>query len=127
MTEHNHFTLLRLDLDDSGHNTGTIFKLLESLGAESFLIHTASHQQGGKGDRYRVYIELAHGLTLDEWRIVQTYLACSFGADDCSNRPQQIMYLPVKFAGSIYFCPVHRGAALKVYGSQLFKDAIAYE
>lgn len=128
MTEHNRFTLLRLDLDDTPHTIKSLCGSLYALGLSSYLIHTtASHQQDGKGNRYRVYIELEHGLTLDEWRLVQTYLAYAMGADDCSSRPQQIMYLPVRFAGGIYRSHINKGSALKVYGSQLFSDAIAFD
>lgn len=128
ITEHNHFTLLRLDLDDTEHTIKSICDLMKGMGIYSYLIHTtASHRQSGKGDRYRVYIELEHGLTLDEWRLLQTYLAYVVGADDCSNRPQQIMYLPVRFAGGIYRSHINKGPALKVYDSQLFSDAIAFD
>ncbi|MDW6003312.1 hypothetical protein [Vibrio mangrovi] len=128
ITAHNHFTLLRLDLDDTEHCMKTINDTLLGLGIHSFLVHTtASHRQDGKGNRYRVYIELGHGLNLDEWRILQTYLAYCLLADDCSNRPQQIMFLPVRFIGSEYHCHINTGSPLNLGGSQLFDDAITFD
>lgn len=128
MTEHNRFTLLRLDLDDTQHTIKSLCDSLYGLGISSFLIHTtASHLQDGKGNRYRVYIELVHAISLDEWRITQTYLACSLGADDCSNRPQQIMFLPVRFAGDHYQGHVNTGPVLNLYRSQLFIDAVRFD
>lgn len=128
IVEHNHFTLLRHDLDDTEHTFDSIQQVMNSLGIGSYIIHTtASHKQDGKGSRYRVYIELGHALNLDEWRLVQTYLAYSFGADDCSNRPQQIMFLPVRFAGGEYQYHINDGSPLTVYGSQLFDEAIAFD
>jgi hypothetical protein len=128
ITEHNRFTLLRLDLDDTEHTIKTMNDTLCRLGISSSLIHTtASHQQDGKGDRYRIYIELANAISLDEWRITQTYLAYSFGADDCSNRPQQIMFLPVRFAGGQYRGHINKGSALALYRSQLFINAVQFD
>lgn len=128
ITEYNSFTLLRLDLDDTQHTIKSICDSLYELGISSYLIHTtASHQQDGKGNRYRVYIELVHAISLDEWRITQTYLAYSLGADDCSNRPQQIMFLPVRFAGDHYRGHVNTGPVLNLYRSQLFIDAVQFD
>jgi hypothetical protein len=128
MTDHDRFTLLRLDLDDTEHTPETVSDSMASLGIGSHIIHTtASHKQDGKGRRYRVYIELAQALTLDEWRLIQTYLAYSLSADDCSNRPQQIMFLPVLFAGGKYEYHINDGSPLTVYGSQLFDEAIAFD
>jgi hypothetical protein len=128
MTDHDRFTLLRLDLDDTEHTLETVSDIMARLGIGSYIIHTtASHKQDGKGSRYRVYIELAQALTLEEWRIVQTYLAYSLAADDCSNRPQQIMFLPVRFAGGEYQYHINEGSPLTVYGSQLFDEAIAFD
>jgi hypothetical protein len=128
MTDHDRFTLLRLDLDDTEHTFDSVQQVMNALGIGSYIIHTtASHKQDGKGSRYRVYIELAKALTLEEWRMVQTYLAYSLGADDCSNRPQQIMFLPVRFAGGEYQYHINDGSPLAVYGSQLFDEAIAFD
>jgi hypothetical protein len=128
MTDHDRFTLLRLDLDDTEHTFDSVQQVMNDLGIGSYIIHTtASHKQDGKGSRYRVYIELAKALTLEEWRMVQTYLAYSLGADDCSNRPQQIMFLPVRFAGGEYQYHINDGSPLAVYGSQLFDEAIAFD
>jgi hypothetical protein len=128
MADHDRFTLLRLDLDDTEHTLETVSDVMARLGIGSYIIHTtASHKQDGKGSRYRVYIELAQALTLNEWRMVQTYLAYSLAADDCSNRPQQIMFLPVLFAGGEYQYHINDGSPLTVYGSQLFDEAIAFD
>jgi hypothetical protein len=128
MADHDRFTLLRLDLDDTEHTFDSVQQVMNALGIGSYIIHTtASHKQDGKGSRYRVYIELAKALTLEEWRMVQTYLAYSLGADDCSNRPQQIMFLPVRFAGGEYQYHINDGSPLAVYGSQLFDEAIAFD
>lgn len=128
ITEHNNFTLLRLDLDETQHTLETIRETLHSLDVSSYIIHTtASHQQAGKGSRYRIYLELADGVAHDEWQLAQIYLAYCFGADDCSNRPQQIMFLPVRYAGGQYFSYVNNGEPLKLSKSRLFEQAISFD
>lgn len=128
ITEHNNFTLLRLDLDETQHTLETIRDTLHSLDVSSYIIHTtASHQQAGKGNRYRVYIELADGVPQDEWQLAQTYLAYCFEADDCSNRPQQIMFFPTRYAGGQYFNHVNFGESLKLGNSRLIEQAISFD
>ncbi len=125
---HNRFTLLRLDLDDVEITQTEIINRLLALGLYSFAIHTtANHKQKHKGSRYRIYIELAHGITLDEWCLTQTYLAYSMEADDCSNRPQQVMYLPIRFDGDHYEYHINQGTPLHLRGSQLLDKAIAFD
>ncbi|EGQ7810174.1 hypothetical protein I6Y99_004196 [Vibrio parahaemolyticus] len=126
--EHDRFTLLRLDLDDTTHTIESIGKVLQALGISSYLIHTtASHNPDSGLSRFRVYIELAHSVTLSEWRIVQTYLAVSLGGDDCSTRPQQVMYLPVLWAGGWYRSFIAEGNPLKLYRSKLFTEAVQFD
>ncbi|MBE3868099.1 hypothetical protein HJ160_02820 [Vibrio parahaemolyticus] len=85
ITEHNNFTLLRLDIDEPQHTLETIRETLQGLNVSSYIIHTtASHRQAGKGNRYRIYLELADGVAHDDWLLAQIYLAYCFGADDCS-------------------------------------------
>lgn len=107
---HNHFTMLRLDLDDTTFTIPSIRDMLTDLHFDSFAIHsTASHQQKEHGNRYRVYIELAEGLPLEQWQCLETYLSYLFGADDCAGRPQQVMFLPVRFHGDHYEFLIGRG------------------
>ncbi len=125
---HDEMTMLRLDLDDSEYNLNQIKDLLESLGLSSYIIHTtASHKQGNNSSRYRVFIEINQPINLAEWSVVQTYLAYVFGADDCSSRPQQVMFLPVLFKGVKYEKFVSTGTPLKLFDTALFLDAVAFD
>ena len=95
---HDNFTMLRLDLDETKLDIDGIQDALTNMGIASFIIHTtSSHQQQGNGNRYRVYIELAASLSYEVWATLETYLSYVFIADDCASRPQQIMYLPVRY------------------------------
>ncbi|EHR5479231.1 hypothetical protein GNY17_14160 [Vibrio parahaemolyticus] len=125
---HDVMTVLRLDLDDTQYNVNQIKDRLELLGVSSYIVHTtASHKQGNNGSRYRVFIELDKPINLAEWTISQTYLAYVFGADDCSSRPQQVMFLPVLFGGVKYEHFVNHGKPLALYDSQVFKDAVTFD
>lgn len=121
---HNRFTLLRLDLDETKLDMESISDTLSNMGLSSYIIHTtASHQQGDNGNRFRIYIELAASLCFDNWSALQSYLNFIFMADDCASRPQQIMYLPVRFNTDKYLYKIVNGSAFLAEGSQLFKDA----
>lgn len=125
--KHDNFTLLRLDLDDTKLDIDSIADTLESMGIESYIIHTtASHQQDGKGNRYRVYIEIAASITYKVWALVESYLSHVFMADDCATRPQQIMYLPVRFDGDCYEYKIGKGEPLNVADSQILVNAERY-
>jgi hypothetical protein len=125
--QHDNFTLLRLDLDDSKLDLNAIADMLESMAIHSYIIHsTASHQQGDKGNRYRVYIELASSITYATWALVESYLSYVFMADDCATRPQQIMYLPVRFDGDCYEYKIRQGEPLNVANSQILINAESY-
>jgi len=107
--EHDNFTLLRLDLDDTELDIESIKAQLKALGIENYIIHTtAKHQQiddiTGEcyGNRFRVYIKLEEPLNFKDWSLIETYLSRAFNADDCATRPQQIMYLPTSFTGIKY-------------------------
>jgi len=122
---HNNFTLLRLDLDDSTFDLAAIKDLLKQLEVRSYIIHTsASHMQDGRSKRYRIYIQLAEPLSFNVWSLLEKYLCILFGADDCSTRPQQIMYLPSLFPGVIYDYYISEGYALQVNGSLLLEQAV---
>lgn len=126
--EHDNFTLLRLDLDDTEHSVTSIKAQLDKLSIASYIIHTtASHSPTEGRFRYRVYIQLDHGINFDEWRILQTYLCFLFGADDCSNRPQQIMFLPVRFKGDAYEYFVQNGDPLESYYCPVYLQAIEFD
>lgn len=126
--KHDNFTLLRLDLDDTKLDIDSIGDTLESMGIESYIIHTtASHQQDGKGNRYRVYIEIAASITYKVWALVESYLSHVFMADDCATRPQQIMYLPVRYDGDCYEYKIGKGEPLNVADSQILDDALVLE
>ena len=126
--KHNNFTLLRLDLDDTELDIDSIADTLEGMGIKSYIIHTtASHQQDGKGSRYRVYIELVEPINYKVWALVESYLSHVFMADDCATRPQQIMYLPVRFDGDCYNYKIGKGEPLNVADSQILADALALE
>ncbi|ODS13953.1 hypothetical protein [Pseudoalteromonas tetraodonis] len=125
---HDNFTLLRLDLDDTTLDIDSISDMLEGMSIESYIIHTtASHQQGGKGKRYRIYIELAASITYAVWALVESYLSYVFMADDCATRPQQIMYLPVRIIGDSYEYKIGEGEPLYIPKSQILVDAKALE
>ncbi|MBH0028183.1 MULTISPECIES: hypothetical protein [unclassified Pseudoalteromonas] len=125
--KHDNFTLLRLDLDDTKLDIDSIADTLEGMGIESYIIHsTASHQQDGKGNRYRVYIQIAESITYKVWALVESYLSYIFMADDCATRPQQIMYLPVRFAGDCYEYKIGKGEPLNVADSQILVNAERY-
>ncbi len=121
---HDNFTLLRLDLDETPFDIESIQDTLENIGFESYIIHTtANHLHGDKGHRYRVYIELAASLCLEDWQALESFLSSVFGADDCASRPQQIMYLPVRFKGDKYEHLVNEGKAFTAKDSQLLDEA----
>ncbi|WP_350654797.1 hypothetical protein [Pseudoalteromonas sp. D48-MNA-CIBAN-0056] len=125
--KHDNFTLLRLDLDDTKLDIDSIADTLEGMGIESYIIHTtASHQQDGKGNRYRVYIQIAASITYKVWALVESYLSHVFMADDCATRPQQIMYLPVRFDGDCYEYKIGQGEPLDVADSQILVNAERY-
>lgn len=126
--QHDNFTLIRLDLDETKLDLESIADTLEGMAIHSYIIHsTASHQQGDKGNRYRVYIQLAASITYEVWALVEGYLSYVFMADDCAKRPQQIMYLPVRLKDDSYQFKIAEGRALDVESSQLYKDAQAFE
>ena len=111
--KHDNFTLLRLDLDDTGLDIEGIKAQLKALEIGSYIIHTtAKHQQINDatgvcyGNRYRVYIKLEEPLNYKDWSLIETYLSHLFNADDCATRPQQIMYLPTSFTGIKYDCVI---------------------
>jgi hypothetical protein len=121
---HDHFTMLRLDLDETELDVDGIEDALNNMCIASFIIHTtASHHKNGNGNRYRVYIELAASVSYDTWANLETYLSYIFMADDCATRPQQIMYLPVRFKGDTYQYHINKGVPLTVHGSVLLQRA----
>ena len=110
--KHNNFTMLRLDLDEVNYGIDKVESELLALSIASYIIHTtAKHQQGEHGNRYRVYIELAHGLKIDDWSLLQTHLSEVFEADNCATRPQQIMFLPTHFDGIKFESRIGTGEA----------------
>ena len=125
--QYDNFTLIRLDLDETKLDLETIADTLEGMAIHSYIIHsTASHQQGDKGNRYRVYIQLAASITYEVWGLVESYLSYIFMADDCAKRPQQIMYLPVRLKGDTYEYKIGEGSAFDVCTSQLLQEARAF-
>ena len=121
---HDNFTMLRLDLDETDLDLDSIDDALSNMGLTSYIIHTtASHNQHGNGNRYRIYIELAASLSYETWATLETYLSYMFMADDCATRPQQIMYLPVRFKSDTYQYRIIRGGPLTVKDSQLLQRA----
>ncbi|MCO6353259.1 hypothetical protein GBO14_00550 [Pseudoalteromonas shioyasakiensis] len=125
--QHDNFTLIRLDLDDTKLDLESIADTLEGMAIHSYIIHsTASHQQGDKGNRYRIYIQLAASITYEVWALVESYLSYIFMADDCAKRPQQIMYLPVRLKGDTYEYKIGAGSAFDVCASQLLQKARAF-
>ncbi|WP_063704717.1 hypothetical protein [Pseudoalteromonas gelatinilytica] len=125
--QHDNFTLIRLDLDDTKLDLESIADTLEGMAIHSYIIHsTASHQQGDKGNRYRIYIQLAASITYEVWALVESYLSYIFMADDCAKRPQQIMYLPVRLKGDTYEYKIGEGSAFDVCSSQLLQEARAF-
>jgi hypothetical protein len=84
---------------------------------------TASHLQDDHGNRFRVYIELAAALDYGDWAALESYLSYVFRADDCASRPQQIMYLPVRFKNDNYDSLVKDGKAFNAHNSELLRDA----
>lgn len=124
---HDSFTMLRLDLDETELDVDGIDDALNNMGITSYIIHTtASHQQNDNGNRYRVYIELAASLPYDTWATLETYLSYMFMADDCATRPQQIMYLPVRYKGDNYQYRITQGDPLTVDGSELLERANSF-
>ena len=98
---------------------------MEQRHIKSYIIHTtANHMQDGCSKRYRIYIQLAEPLSFNVWSLLEKYLCILFGADDCSTRPQQIMYLPSLFPGVIYDCYISEGDALQVNDSILLEQAV---
>ncbi len=125
---HDNFTMLRLDLDETDLDMDSIDDALNNMGITSYIIHTtASHQQNGNGNRYRVYIELAASLTYEIWATLETYLSYMFMADDCATRPQQIMYLPVRYKGDSYQYHITQGDPLRVENSDLLQRANSFK
>jgi hypothetical protein len=125
---HNNFTMLRLDLDETELDLDGIEDALSNMGLTSYIIHTtASHQQNGNGNRYRVYIELAASLSYEIWATVETYLSYMFMADDCATRPQQIMYLPVRYKGDSYQYHITQGEPLTLEDSELLQRANSFK
>lgn len=132
--DHDNFTLLRIDLDETNLSLVDVKNELKSIGLKSFIVHTtASHQQReplteqSKGNHYRVYIELAASLVYTQWATLETYLSYLFSADDCATRPAQIMYLPVRFDGDKYEYCIADGLPLTVDGSELYTKALEFE
>ncbi len=116
--QHDNFTMLRLDLDDTELSLNGVADKLTKLGFNSFIIHTsASHLHDGKGNRFRVFIQIASSVTYDTWATLETYLSFLFGADDCASRPQQIMFAPLETESYDYKLKV--GDAFDVMGSEL--------
>jgi hypothetical protein len=124
---HDNYTLLRLDLDETPFDIDSISDTLENMELTSHIIHTtASHLQGCKGNRFRVYIQLALALRFDDWAALESYLSYVFKADDCASRPQQIMYLPVRFKNDNYEFKLAEGKAFTAQNSTLLLDAKAF-
>jgi hypothetical protein len=124
---HDNFTMLRLDLDETDLDLDSIDDALSNMGLTSYIVHTtASHQQNNNGNRYRVYIELAASLSYDTWATLETYLSYMFMADDCATRPQQIMYLPVRYKGDSYQYLITQGEPLTVEDSELLQRANSF-
>lgn len=120
--QHDNFTMLRLDLDDTELGINGVTDKLKGLELESFIIHTSSsHLAKGKGNRYRVFIEIASSVTYEAWSTVETYLSLLFSADDCAARPQQIMYAPLDTESYDY--RITKGKAFEVEGSNLLEEA----
>ena len=119
---HNNFTMLRLDLDDTKLELNGVSDELLNLGFNSFIIHTsANHLNESNGNRFRVFIEIASSCCFSEWASIETYLAYLFSADDCASRPNQIMYAPLKT--TTYDYVVRAGEAFSVAGSELLLKA----
>ena len=122
--EHDRFTLLRADLDDSALDIDAVADTLHGMGCESFIVHaTASHQRDGHGNRYRVYVELAEAVPYQQWAAVSGFMAEVFRSDDCASRPQQVMFLPCRLSGDSYECRIGEGEPLTLAGSELLRDA----
>lgn len=112
---HDNFTLLRLDLDDGELTAHDIKICLDSLGFTSYILHTSAsseqiNTETGEiyGKRWRVFIQLAESLSFTDWSICQLALSIVFESDSCTNRPQQIMFLPTYYDGIKY--EVHHSA-----------------
>ncbi len=118
--KHDNFTMLRLDLDVNAPGMKDIVATLKDLDFSRFVVYsTAKHKQikdvatgEAYGNRFRVLIPLANPLTYKDWLNAQIGLSLSipFEADSCADRPQQIMYLPVKYDGDAYVYEVIDGA-----------------
>ena len=125
--EHNRFTLLRVDIDDSHMEIESIADALTGAGLQSWIIHTtASHKWRGGWNRYRVYIELAEAVSFADWALVSGYLAHVFGGDDCATRSQQVMFLPCRLNGDAYEYRISEGDPLYLACSELLSDACAW-
>lgn len=122
--EHNRFTLLRVDVDDSLLELESIVDALTGTDLQSWVIHTtASHKLEGCGNRYRIYIELAEAVSFADWSLVSGYLAYVFGGDDCATRSQQVMFLPCRLNGDSYEYRISDGAPLNLAASEVLSDA----
>ncbi|GAA3909898.1 hypothetical protein [Litoribacillus peritrichatus] len=124
--KHNNFTLLRLDLDDYPYGKHVLERQLKELGIESYIIHSTANHTPNVNNRYRLYIELVESLSYEHWQMVQTYLAYYFGADDCSSRPQQMMFLPFWSTGYEFSIGVGRALDLKELHSKLWFWAVEF-
>lgn len=125
--QHDCMCLLRIDIDETELNCQSIRHALERNHIGSYIIHTThSHQQEGKGRRYRVYIELAESMNVDTWVILEDYLAYLFDADSCASRPQQIMFLPGLFQGHKYRYYISTGEAFEWRNSDFLQFAIEH-
>lgn len=93
--EHDSFTLLRLDLDDTALSINQVTESIYNMGFKSFIVHTTASHKPEQGEyRYRVYIELLAPLNFEQWSAITIHLSRKFNADECIARPQQITYLP---------------------------------
>lgn len=126
---HNNYTLLIADLDEGSPRMLDIWKMLKSAGLCSFIIYsTASHQAEGRGNRWRVCVEITQGIDVDHWGVLQAYLGELLGGDDCTARAQQVSYLPNIGPGG-YAKFIQRGEALDPFGDAhpFIQRAVAFQ
>ena len=103
-------TLLTFDVDDAGMTLDSIEYLL-TMNLDCAFAAYSTHSHTVASPRLRIVIPLAREVTGDEYRVLSRSVGASLGIplDECSFKPNQLMYTPSMVAGADVWSMVGEG------------------
>jgi hypothetical protein len=103
-------TLLTFDVDNAGMTLDSIEYLL-TMNLDCAFAAYSTHSHTVASPRLRIVIPLSREITGDEYRVLSRSVGASLGIplDECSFKPNQLMYTPSMVAGADVWSMVGEG------------------